>query len=154
MNKGKEEAQELSFFETSGYSMWPFVGPGEKLVIKKTPIEDLSLGDIILYQANKQLVCHRLVRKVKKSDICLLYARGDSSLSPPEPVTEEMLIGKAIISIRGGKRFRIVGRTQQFVNRLIIIVAPLISRGIKIIRFFRDKICKAIFGDREKGRPG
>ncbi|MFH1191351.1 MAG: S24/S26 family peptidase, partial [Candidatus Omnitrophota bacterium] len=59
----KLPGEDLLFFETSGFSMWPFIRPGERLVIKKSPAQDLRAGDIILYRANNQLACHRLVKK-------------------------------------------------------------------------------------------
>ena len=70
--KNKELA-DLSFFETTGFSMWPFLKAGEKLLIKKTPTENLKVGDIIIYRGDNQLVCHRLIKKIKQRERYLLY---------------------------------------------------------------------------------
>lgn len=128
----------LIFIETSGFSMWPFVRKGEKLIIRKASIQSLKVGDIILYRANSQapetkhqLVCHRLVKKIKRKDEYLLYTRGDNSTSSPEIVTEEMFLGKAVGIMKNG---RVVGLTDlrgRFMNRIIVIFAPLATKILK-----------------------
>ncbi len=136
--KNKELA-DLSFFETTGFSMWPFLKAGEKLLIKKTPTENLKVGDIIIYRADNQLVCHRLIKKTKERERYLLYVRGDSSVSGPEPITEEMFLGKAISIIKNGKIITLHQMKGQFINRLIVLVAPLVSWGIKIAKILLGK---------------
>ena len=131
--------EKLSFYETSGTSMWPFLKAGEKLVIKKTPVENLRPGDIILYRADNQLVCHRLVRKIKRGTNFLLYARGDGSTSLPELVTKDRLIGQAVIAIRKGRHISLIGPGQRFMNRLIALMAPFIIKGIRIIMPYRNR---------------
>ncbi len=131
--KNKELA-DLSFFKTIGFSMWPFLKAGEKLLIKKTPTENLKVGDIIIYRTDSQLVCHRLIKKIKERERYLLYVRGDSSVSWPEPITEEMFLGKAMGIIKNGKIVTLNQMKGQLINRLIVLFAPLFSRGIKITK--------------------
>ncbi|MFH1504505.1 MAG: nucleotidyltransferase family protein [Candidatus Omnitrophota bacterium] len=72
--KEKDLDNDLSFFETSGFSMWPFIKQGQKLIIKKILPESLKIGDIILYQEDNQKVCHRLVKKVNKAiNSCFIF---------------------------------------------------------------------------------
>ena len=136
--KNKELA-DLSFFETTGFSMWPFLKAGEKLLIKKTPTGNLKVGDIIIYRADSQLVCHRLIKKIKQRERYLLYVRGDSSVSWPEPITEEMFLGKAISIIKNGKIITLHQMKGQLINRLIVLVAPSVSWGIKIAKILLGK---------------
>ncbi len=131
--KNKELA-DLSFFKTTGFSMWPFLKAGEKLLIKETPTEKLKIGDIVIYRAGSQLVCHRLIKKIRERERYLLYVRGDSSVSSPESITEEMFLGKAMGIIRNGKIITLNQMKGQLINRLIVLVAPSVSRGIKIAR--------------------
>ena len=128
LNQG---SQELIFIEVTGLSMWPFLKSGEKLIIKKTSMGDLRLGDIILYRTDNQLVSHRLVKRVRNEDGYLVYTRGDNSNSLPKLVTEQMFLGKAIGIIKHSKTISLIGRRRRFVNRIIVIIAPLVSMGIK-----------------------
>lgn len=136
--KNKELA-DLSFFETTGFSMWPFLRAGEKLLIKKKPAEKLKVGDIIICRADNQLVCHRLIKKIKERERYLLYVRGDNSVSCPEPITEEMFLGRAMGIIKNGKIITLNQMKRQLINRLIVLVAPLVSWGIKIAKILLGK---------------
>jgi hypothetical protein len=78
------------------------------------------------------MVCHRLVKKVRDGRGYLLYVRGDSSISAPELVTEEIFLGKAAgILKKNGKVVNLSSRWRQFINRLIVIGAPVTVRIMK-----------------------
>jgi signal peptidase I len=132
-------SEELLFFETSGFSMWPFLKTKEKVVVKKVSPDNLKIGDIILYRLDNQMVCHRLVRKVACGSGYLLYARGDASTNLAEPITEKALAGKVIGILRNGRVINFTGIWCRFVNRLIVELAFCIRTGIKIIK--RPVIC-------------
>lgn len=128
--------QDLLFFETSGFSMWPFLRQGEKLIVKKTNPGDLSVGDVILYRFEKELACHRLVKKVRAKNEYKLYARGDNSLSAPELVLEGALQGKVIgVVKRNGKVTDISALMPRLLNRIIVTIAPLVSGYLKPLYF-------------------
>ena len=131
-DKEKDFSEDLLLFEATGFSMWPFIKQEEKLIVKKTPMMDLMIGDIILYRKDKQLVCHRLVRKIIDNEEYCLYTRGDNTKFLLEPITEQMFFGKAVGKIKNGRIISLTGKRQQIINRLIIIVSPLINIGIKI----------------------
>ena len=126
--------QDLFFYETAGYSMWPFIKAGEKLIVKKLPVENLMTGDIILYRSDNQLICHRLVKKVKNKQKYFLYARGDNSTSFPELIREELYSGRAIGILKNNKIFSLTGWKTYFFNRVIILIGPWVGLSAKIIR--------------------
>ena len=128
----KKETEEDLFFKTTGFSMWPFLKEGERLIIKKVPPETLNVGDLILYKANNQTICHRLVRKVSHREEQLLYARGDNSKSLPELITKQTFLGKAIGIIRNGKTVNFTTKRRRFINRLIVVIAPLVCVRLRI----------------------
>ena len=134
-NKHNEKEQlrdDLFFFKTVGFSMWPYMKPDERLIFKKVPPETLRIGDIVLYKANNQTICHRLVRKIGHREEQLLYVRGDNSTSSPELITKQMFLGKAIAIIRDGKAVSLTTKRRWFINRVIVTIAPLVSVGLRI----------------------
>lgn len=131
--------RDLFFFETTGYSMWPFIKAGEKLIVKNLPVENLMSGDIILYRQDNQLICHRLVKKVKNKQKYILYARGDNSASSPEIIAEDVYSGKAVGILRNNKIFSLTGWKACFFNRIIILTAPCIALSAKIIKSLSAK---------------
>lgn len=124
---------DIIFIEAKGFSMWPFIREGEKLIVaRNVSIQDLKVGEIILYRAEDKLVCHRLVKKIKNNGGYLIYSRGDNSLSSPELVTKERFLGKvAGILRKNGRTINISGRQQRFFNRVIVIIAPFVAGIIK-----------------------
>ena len=119
--------------------MWPFLKAGEKLLTKRTQAGNLNVGDIIVYRTDNQLVCHRLIKKIKQRERYLLYVRGDSSVSSPVPITEEMFLGKAMGIIKNGKIVALDQTKGQLINRLIVLVAPSVSWGIRITKILLGK---------------
>jgi len=59
--KDEDSSGDLFLFETSGFSMWPFIRQGERLLVKRVFPDELRRGDLVLYQQNEKLVCHRLI---------------------------------------------------------------------------------------------
>ena len=125
--------------EASGFSMWPFLRAGDRLMVRKIPPKDLKIGDIILYIKDKQSICHRLVKKVKKGEKYTFYAQGDSSNSA-EPVEAGMLQGKVVGLLRKGRIKNIATGYRHFINRAIIIINPLIRGSSKAARYLVNKI--------------
>lgn len=144
-DKGEEPEKDLFFFDTIGFSMWPFLRGGEKLVIKKAAIKDLVTGDIILYQSDNKIVCHRLIEKIRDKQDRRFYARGDSSYSLPELVKEEMLLGKAIGIIKNGKMINLCSGRQKLINYFIVIIAPFTSRMLRALKILIKRDEKHIF---------
>ncbi|MFH0798816.1 MAG: S26 family signal peptidase [Pseudomonadota bacterium] len=120
---------EVSFFDTAGFSMWPFIKQGERLIIREAPIGDLKVGDIILYRAGEKFVCHRLVRRAKEGSGYRLYARGDTS-GTAECVSPDRCLGKVVGILKNGTVVNLTSRAHRFVNRSIVVFAPLIRLGI------------------------
>jgi len=117
-----------SLFETSGFSMWPFLRPSQKLIIKRCPIAGLKPGDIICYRDRNQLVCHRMVKSIKEDNRYGLYVRGDNSFSCPELVDQEAFLGKVVGVLKKNKVVNIDSARYIFINKIIIVIAPLIAR--------------------------
>jgi len=127
-------------FETTGFSMWPFLKAGSKLFVKKAPIEKLKAGDIILYRKNNQVVCHRLIKKDARNGKCFFYARGDNALSLSEPLPESAYVGKGVAILKKGKIVSLCSFRRRFLNRIIIVIAPYISCMIRVAKPCYDRL--------------
>ncbi len=123
--------ENLLFIETKGFSMWPFLKGEEKLMVRRIPISELKLGDLILYKADNQSVCHRIVKKSQTNNGYLIYARGDASFGSAELVNEQMFLGKVIGIIKNDKITSLEGARQRVINRISSIISPLLNYIIK-----------------------
>ena len=130
-----DNKRNLFLFTTSGFSMWPFLKQGDRVIAKKIPVKELKIGDIALYQKNGQMICHRLVRKIVKEDDVLFYVRGDNSFSSPELISENAFIGKVIGIVENDRVIVFFkGLRWRITSRFIVIIAPLVSRVNRIIK--------------------
>jgi hypothetical protein len=108
----------------TGYSMYPFLKPGDLLVVREISSNSLRIGDIVLASdAKKRYMVHRLVKILSPNKGVL---KGDSMLKPdPEPVELSTLTGKVIGFIRG--------------KQLVILSTGLRSGLNKLYAFFSLK---------------
>ncbi|MDP8216455.1 MAG: S24/S26 family peptidase [Candidatus Kaelpia imicola] len=133
------EKKDMFVLGTVGFSMWPFLKSGEKVVVKKTESSNLHIGDIIVYRSNKQITCHRLVKKIISQNRYFLYPRGDNQIKLNSPILEEQLIGKAVGILRNGRISRLDRIWSKYLNWAIVKFAPIakiILRPFKKV-FFR-----------------
>jgi hypothetical protein len=86
--------------------MYPFLKPGDLLVVREISSNSLRVGDIVLApDAKKKYIVHRLVKILSPNKGLL---KGDSMPKPdPEPMELSTLAGKVIGLLRG-KRFIII----------------------------------------------
>lgn len=110
--------KKLFFFKTSGYSMWPFLRPGQKLLVKACAWDSVRIGDVLAYHKSGAVVCHRLVGRDVPGQALLV--RGDSSCGVPERIPARLVIGRVISVNRAWGLF-------------VLIIAPLCARFIHLL---------------------
>ena len=76
---------------TSG-SMWPSLHTGD-LVLKKVPKEELSLGDIVVWENSQGFTIHRIV----KLNADTLVTKGDANFTEDVPVAYDDVVGRNLL---------------------------------------------------------
>jgi signal peptidase I len=89
----------------TGYSMFPTLRPGYRLVVKPaTKGETPKIGSVVVYKDNGSLVMHRLIEIIDDDPNNILFiTRGDSMLEPDKPWPLQQMMGVAV-SYRGVKK--------------------------------------------------
>jgi signal peptidase I len=100
---------------TRGPSMFPLIRTGDKITI--SPEKKLSLGDIIVYKRDEQMVCHRLARVFEKDGIKYYQTRGDAFFSFDEPVTSDQILGRVT---------KIERENVLFMRRILLLIHPIL----------------------------
>jgi hypothetical protein len=99
--KGKilEKTRRHFTLHFNGYSMYPFLKPGDRLIARRVSPKSLEIGDIVLVpDLKKKYVAHRLV-KMLPPDKCIL--KGDYLPEPDlEPAELSTLSGKVVAILR------------------------------------------------------
>ena len=77
--------------------MQPVFSRGALVIVKKNvPAVDISIGDIIQYEAHSRVVTHRVINIKQASDGSgekVFIAKGDNNPSQDQPIKESQLIG-------------------------------------------------------------
>lgn len=130
-----KDHRDFAVYVTSGYSMWPYLKPREKVVARKTRAGDLKTGDLIVYKQDDKIICHRLAKKVLRKEGYLLYTRGDN-LFPLSfsAVKEEALLGQVIAIVRHNKIITCAGQRQRITNKLFLFYAPAFTAAKRAFR--------------------
>ena len=133
------EARNKHYFETQGYSMWPFLRPQDRIIVEKADLRQLCPGELVVYEYDGQSVCHRLVKKIISGGKYLLLTRGDYVPScKTEKVDQAQVTGRVSAIVRGSRIVSIKGLGYVLTGRMIVLVFPLVALAVstveKIIR--------------------
>jgi len=93
---------EHPFMVVVGNSMYPTLKDGDLIVVKKVNPNELSVGDIIVYESPldpESRIVHRIIEIVSYNPPAF-RVKGDNRDTPdPWIVTSDMIIGKVIYSV-------------------------------------------------------
>ena len=89
--------------QANGFSMLPSVRPGDLLLIHRSEIGDIALGDIVLYAREGKLVVHRVIARMAGPEGTRLITKGDALPSEDSAVSATELLGKVCLIFRGGE---------------------------------------------------
>jgi signal peptidase I len=97
------DPHELMSFVINGVSMFPVLLAGDKALVKRTRVEDLKVGDIIVWSKTPgNTVAHRVTSLDSSADPASIVTKGDLSQELDEPVQPGDVLGKIVAVLRGG----------------------------------------------------
>jgi signal peptidase I len=108
-----------------GYSMFPYLQNGDEVLIKKEPINNLKVGDIIVFRSAKKLIAHRIITFRKTNSHTNIITKGDSLIFFDKPINEELYIGKITDYIRKNKSISIITPKRLLLNKFMIVISVI-----------------------------
>ncbi|TAN40263.1 MAG: signal peptidase I [Nitrospirae bacterium] len=78
----------------AGASMFPVISSGDRIIVSRE--REYAAGDIVVFRRNDILVCHRIIKIYETDGIRYFRTRGDSFLSPDEPVPAGQVLGRVV----------------------------------------------------------
>jgi signal peptidase I len=94
-------------FRVLGQSMFPWIRSGDFVFVRRCPFEAASVGQVILYERERRLFVHRVIRRLANNSTgpsgLLLVTKGDALDGKDAPVNESEFLGR-IIRIHRGRR--------------------------------------------------
>ncbi len=92
--------------------MYPFLKPGDRLVVRKVMPTEIETGDVLVVQTGRQLTVHRVIKILPKQQF---ITKGDSMTTPDRLFVQAgavvgqvalILRGRRLISVTSGYRER------------------------------------------------
>jgi signal peptidase I len=87
-----------------GTSMLPWVRPQDIALIRKTTMENVRCGDIVLFRRDDHLFVHRIVKKKGSLESTQFWAKGDAHPTADGMLVEQELLGRVVRIYRQGRR--------------------------------------------------
>ncbi len=80
-------------------SMSPEIDVGDVVVVRKVPVEDIQVGDVIQYKQGDTTIIHRVV-EIRNQSAPVFITKGDADNSPdPSPVYPSQILGKVSFTV-------------------------------------------------------
>jgi hypothetical protein len=118
-----------------GFSMWPAIQPGDRVILSPCQPADLSAGDVVAARRDGGFVVHRVTEIKRDSAFLLFRIRGDSSMAADPWITELDLAGLVTSVRRGGKELRIRSRRMPYIiGWCLASAAGILKRMIRRMR--------------------
>lgn len=100
---GTDAGGPLLAVAVSGSSMFPVLLSDDKVLVKKSRVEELAAGDVVVWtNDSQQHIAHRLLSIDASATPASIVTKGDLCLEPDPPVGIDRLLGKIVAVLRDG----------------------------------------------------
>jgi len=117
------DAGEPAWLPLSGESMVPFLPSGSKVLVSQTEAGQIRRGNLLLYEAEGRIICHRVLRRRRYGASYTFLTKGDGRRMTDPWVCAEQVIGKVMAINRNGS----IVRLNTPLRRLQAVAAAAIS---------------------------
>lgn len=128
----------MEILKINGQSMFPTLRHKDRVLVKRLSLHQIKPLDIILFNKDSRIICHRVVKIFKDSDNkVIFYTKGDCNFKSMERVYEEEILGKAV-GVFNNKRIRPLRLEHTHIYYLFI---RLISFVKVALQWYIERIC-------------
>ena len=104
---------------TYGSSMLPWMRPGDISRVRRTSVENVRCGDLVLFRRHNHLFVHRIVDERITLGVRQVSAKGDAHPKPDGWLEKHELLGRVVCIYRAGRRIPLETRSQIALGRVL-----------------------------------
>jgi signal peptidase I len=108
--------------EAAGYSMFPFMLPGDEQTIRPVPMEDIAIGDVVVFEHANKWISHRVISIQNNNNEITLTLRGDTCIQLDPLVTKTNYIGKTTAFERRGETRLLHSKKYKVISKLVLFL--------------------------------
>ena len=115
-------------------SMEPSIKVGDIVVVRKRPVSDIKIGDVITYKTEGNIyITHRVVQIFTEGNDLKFKTKGDANnIEDKDSIYEDQLIGKLAFRIpKGGYIVDFIKEPIGFITFFVIPIVILIGTEVK-----------------------
>lgn len=135
--------------KVTGCSMLPSVWPGDTLIIERRDVQEVAVGDILLYRRKTGLVAHRVVSAPDSLGKSRVGVRGDAFPGQDELLFRSEILGTVSRIVRGKKNI-LPPSPLKYPHRLIGILTWHSDSFARLVIFVHS-ICSAAWRRESRG---
>jgi signal peptidase I len=105
-------------FRALGGSMWPWVRPGDLLVVSRQCAGGVRVGDIVLFRRMGALFAHRVIGKSRRLGRVALLTHGDAFPEPDPCLAEHEVLGRVAAIVRGHRHINLDAPFRRLLRRV------------------------------------
>ncbi len=79
-------------------SMEPKLSPGDVIIVKKSGVDEIEVGDIITFEAGEKTVTHRVIEKITGKDTRLVTKGDAMEEADMKRISDDEIVGKMVLS--------------------------------------------------------
>ena len=132
-------------FQAYGQSMWPFIRPGDSLLIEPLHSEPPRVGEVVLYQTvHGSLAAHRVVRALPPLQEWL-HIRGDRLWASLEQVHLHQLLGRVAAIERDRQRISLTATRQRLTALTWLALRPALRAVRRRLGVLKRALQRVVF---------
>ena len=129
-----------------GSCMTPLICHKDRVIAQRTAVDDIHLGDIILYQVSSdRLFIHRNIHKTVDDGQVILFTKADNLLFAEPPITADRILAKITAVEKSFRTIRLDTKLSRFLNRWL----ARYSYAIHILSFQLRSLKRALFSNKK-----
>jgi hypothetical protein len=127
--------------KVTGCSMLPSIWPGDTLIVERRDVQEVAVGDILLYRRKTGLVAHRVVSAPDSLGKSKVGVRGDAFPGQDELLFRSEILGTVSRIVRGEKSILPPSRLKY--HRRLIGILTWHSDSFARLVIYVHSICSA-----------
>jgi signal peptidase I len=134
----------LGWFKVVSMSMYPVIEINDRVLVKKTAIDKVISGDIVLFKVDRIFIVHRIIKIMKKDGSTILLQKGDAN-NYAGIIFPESIVGKIVSIEKNGKIIELESLRWKCINALPVMKNCLFHKRIEYCEQYKGKTKKSRF---------
>lgn len=129
--------------KTFGLSMRPSIYAGEWIVVRRAGAEEISVGDVVIYQSGPTFIAHRVIRQRHQDGRVYFTVKGDAHLAAEGEIAAGEVVARVVALKKADKTIDLSRPRWRLANRLIARYSSWVDTLYRSVPFLHGILRRA-----------